>query len=444
MPMSQYTHSLVRYLTLKKITYELVAHNSLGEQTYLSAILFKDDSGYVLVILPANCMLEVAKVSSALGRELKVLTAHKAAFADLYEPAFSVYCPFPELMKISAVIERTIDKYFSDKVFISYGQENKFIAISASDFQQLHKDTWQADLLADLAEQPNDITSARIQARIGETAELPIMPPIANQLLKMKASDNAQVIHLARLVEQDPSLCMQLINWACSPYYGYKGKITSINDAIINVLGFDLVINIALGLAISNKINIPLKGPLGLKAYWRQAVYTAALVEKIIYAMPAEFKAKRGMGYLCGLLYNFGQLLIGQLFPAQFNTLNELASANPGISILKIEQYLLQIDHQQVAQWLMQAWDMPAELQVVASNSANSDYTGEHAFYVDLIIVAKIVLSNYGIGAYNPQQLPANKLTALRLQESDFATIMGKFDAQTKDLDALVNLLHGN
>lgn len=52
------------------------------------------------------------------------------------------------------------------------------------------------------------------------------------------------------MVETDPALAAQVVSWAASPYYASPGKIRSVEDAIVRVLGFDLVINLALGLAL--------------------------------------------------------------------------------------------------------------------------------------------------------------------------------------------------
>lgn len=445
MSFSPYTTSLVNYLQAKKISYELVSADNLTSNTYIRAVLFKDQEGYLLAILPANCILDVINVGRDLGRELKVVEPNKSPYAKFYDHNLETYCPFTDLIDVSAVIEQHFEQYITNqRVFLPYGDGTQYILMALADFKQLQANIWEVDLAVKIPDYADDIGLQRLQTRISETAELPLMPPIASQLLKIKSSDSAETAQLSKLVEQDPSLVAQLIGWACSPYYGYKGKITSVNDAIINVLGFDLVINIALGLAISQKIRIPVNGPLGLKAYWKKAIYTASLVEKLIHAMPSEYRSLRGMGYLCGLLHNFGRLLVGQLFPAQFEMLNQLAYANPSISILVLEQYLLRIDEDQIGQWLMRSWSMPLEVQLAVSLHNQIDYSGEHAIYIDLIIVAKALLEQYGLcHAVKRQILPLDKIKAIHLQADALPAIMESFKNQTQDLDRLVNLLSG-
>ena len=49
----------------------------------------------------------------------------------------------------------------------------------------------------------------------------------------------------------------QVVSWAASPYYAAPGKIKSVHDAIVRVLGFDLVLNLALGLALGRSLSLP-------------------------------------------------------------------------------------------------------------------------------------------------------------------------------------------
>lgn len=63
------------------------------------------------------------------------------------------------------------------------------------------------------------------------------------------------------MVETDPALAAQVVSWAASPYYASPGKIRSVEDAIVRVLGFDLVINLALGLALGKTLSLPKDHP---------------------------------------------------------------------------------------------------------------------------------------------------------------------------------------
>jgi HD-like signal output (HDOD) protein len=110
-------------------------------------------------------------------------------------------------------------------------------------------------------------TPTRLKQRIDETFDLPAMPDIAQDIMKLRVDPSADAAKLAQIVSRDPSLAAQVISWASSPYYGYQGKIDSIETAIARVLGFELVMNLALGISIGKSLKVPKEGPLGIRKF---------------------------------------------------------------------------------------------------------------------------------------------------------------------------------
>jgi HD-like signal output (HDOD) protein len=120
-----------------------------------------------------------------------------------------------------------------------------------------------------------------IEKRIEQVYELPPMPELGTRILELRSNPNASAQQLANIVQLDPSLAAQVIRYASSPYYGYRGRITNVQEAISRVLGYDMVFNLALGLAVGRSFRIPDEGPLGLTRFWEHAVCSAILVQKI-------------------------------------------------------------------------------------------------------------------------------------------------------------------
>src|SRR5690606_21803229 len=163
-----------------------------------------------------------------------------------------------------------------------------------------------------------NFTQLRIKQRLEETLELPPLSDTAQRIIKLRVDPDADISDLAQIVETDPSLAAQVVSWAASPYYSAPGKIKSIHDAIVRVLGFDMVLNLALGLALGKTMSIPKNGPHGALPYWQQAVYMAATIEGLVTAIPRDQRPSFGMAYLCGLLHNFGYLILAEVFPPHF------------------------------------------------------------------------------------------------------------------------------
>lgn len=462
--------TFVEYLELKEVHYKLKTRGTPGYEKIAAdciarAVILEDKQGKLMVIVPKGYYLDYAELCRSLCRDLLPLEDDDPLHDERYDPLLHSYPPATEFLKVKGLLDSTLRELCQKegKIYLPTGRGGTLAEVKFQEFENILDNTWESQVCQqrclqeeqDLANSPtekvtqekiqtigNVFTIRRMKERLQETFELPIMPPMADELLKLRVDPTANTQSLARLVELDPSLCAQLISWASSPYYGYPGKITSIDDAIIKVLGYDLVMNIALGIAIGQVMRVPTEGPLGLKAHWMHALYSATLIEGLLKLLPAEVRPYRGLAYLCGLLHNFGFLLLGQTFQPQFHLLNHTVAVNPEVHILTIEHRLFSVDHQQIGGWLMENWHMPEELQVVVNEHHNEKYDGEYAVYVQLVALANRLLSRKMIGDELPNTpIPKVMFEKLQLEEREANELLENFWTDKSSLEGMINLL---
>ncbi|MBU1192974.1 MAG: HDOD domain-containing protein [Gammaproteobacteria bacterium] len=292
--------------------------------------------------------------------------------------------------------------------------------------------------------------AGEIRRRIEQVYELPPMPEMARRVLQLRNNPDASISDLAGIVELDPSLAAQVVRYAASPFYAFRGKINSIHDAITRVLGFDMVMNMALGLATGKSFQNPCDGPLGLHAFWRHAVYSATLVQALAKRMPPASRPQPGVVYLAGLLHNFGFLLLGHLFPPEFKLLNKLVAAHPESPVTALEkcvlgmgqaQNLLEMGHAQIGSWLMQTWQMPEEIIITLREHHNPAYTGDYAVFPHLIMVADHVLKGREIGDAPDASLPPLSLEMIGLEEDAVFEIAEHLFEDCTSLDMMARQL---
>jgi HD-like signal output (HDOD) protein/prolyl-tRNA editing enzyme YbaK/EbsC (Cys-tRNA(Pro) deacylase) len=251
-----------------------------------------------------------------------------------------------------------------------------------------------------------NLTSRRIQQRLEETLEIPLLSSTAKKVLRLRTDPLASIDELSAIVETDPPLAAQVMSWAASPYYATPSKIRSVEDAIMRVLGFDLVINLALGLSLGKHLKIPADQPQHSTPYWQQAIYVATLTEGLVRAMPADKKPDNGLAYLAGLLHNFGFALLAHVFPPHFSLVCRSLEANLHLSHSVVEYDLLGITREQMGAWLMQCWDIPSELIYALRYQDNPNYEGEHASYANLVCLAQRLLAQDKMGQNANNQIP--------------------------------------
>ncbi len=205
-------------------------------------------------------------------------------------------------------------------------------------------------------------TSKRLSERVEETLSLPTLSPTAQKLMKLRGDPDAGVDDLLPVVSNDPSYSAQAMSWANSPMFAAPGGAHSLDDAVVRILGFDLVVNLGLSLVLGKELNLPVKGPRGAVPYWQRSLATAFLAERLGKQIPVKIRPQKGLVYLSGLLHNFGTLLLGHVFPPQYDQVCEALTLNPHLDAWKVERSVLGVDSPQLAAWLFSYWGLPEEL----------------------------------------------------------------------------------
>jgi HD-like signal output (HDOD) protein/prolyl-tRNA editing enzyme YbaK/EbsC (Cys-tRNA(Pro) deacylase) len=415
------------------------------------AVILSDGEKFLMAVLPASYVLEFAALGEHLWRDLELASAKTIAaiFKDCEPLSFP---PLGAAYGIQAVCDRSL--LDAKAVYFQGGHHDCLLCVSGTDFQKLHADNGYDSFARPLAGlRPGFVTSAAqsppsqggkwlVTQRIVEKIQgLPAMPQMVTRILAIRNDPRADAEALARVVELDPSLALQVMRYASSAYYGYRGNLSSIRDAIARVLGFDMVLHLALGLAAGKAFRIPREGPLGLNAYWREAVYSAMLCQQLATLTRYDSLELRGSAYLCGLLHNFGYLLIGHLVPKEFAALTRLILANPEVQVTDLERHVMGVGHEQVGAWLTQAWGLPEQLAAAIRWHHRARYQGEHALHVQLVMASDRLLKRYGLGDAAGARLPPEVLEGLGISEEQALLVAQNVVQRFNDLDVLAKQL---
>jgi HD-like signal output (HDOD) protein/prolyl-tRNA editing enzyme YbaK/EbsC (Cys-tRNA(Pro) deacylase) len=415
------------------------------------AIILKDMRGMLMAVLPSSCQLNLGVLNRQLHRRLQpAKTAdYRGVFADCQPkllPALGEAYGFETIIDDSLLDQ--------DYVYLFTGNPGELVRISGQDFQLLHSNAWYGNTFSNITRQPEAEAGARpassqesavtqistkatMRQRIERLTELPAMPSLSQKILQLNANPYAHAEDLAKLVERDPSLSAQIVRYAQSPFYGYQGKVMSVRQAISRVLGYDMVMNIALGISSTRPFKLPKDGPLGLSHFWRHATYSACISQALCNAVPRAQRPRPGTAYLAGLLHDFGFLVLGHLFPKEFAQLQEAVSQNPQTPVATIEQELLGITHMEVGAWLMEAWNMPEEIIVTQKEHHNHAYSGPYANYVHVINLSDAMLSGYEMSDAVSEELPQEAMTALSLDEEKVQAVLDRTIEEREELDGM-------
>ncbi len=394
-------------------------------------VLLEDGSGKVQIIAPADALIDLNILNQDLRRNLRAVPPDELAFFNQNLNMDEVSA-MPLALGVQTVIDTEL---FSHQIlYLNSGNHDLLIKTNVKLLDQLSTGAVTfgnfavTDMARDTCTDTNEdklcvtkavksFTSKRIRGRLEDTLELPPLPATAHRILQLLARPDANIEELVNIVEMDPSLAAQVMCWAQSPYYSAPGNVNSIHEAIVRVLGYDLVMNLALGLSLTKTLRLPTEGVNGNLAFWEQSVYCAAIMEGLVRVTPVRYRPRIGMAYLAGLLHNFGYLLLAEVFPPHFTTFCRYMEVNTHLNHYDVEQHLLQTNREQMGYWLMNVWGISEEVGLAIRYQNHPNYMGKGKVLANMLYVATRLLRQFQATDIAPEEIPDAVLKKLHIDK---------------------------
>ncbi|WP_299197879.1 HDOD domain-containing protein [uncultured Amphritea sp.] len=414
-------------------------------------VLLNDHEGKALVLLPANMLLNLVSIWKHSGRHLQPVRGRDAV-KFFSQAALKAEAGQEKLFHLPVFLDQSLKDYDSFNVIESYTglafeAHKKWFTSSLSlcvlgmTPQMIEKHQPEGSDEQVITRAVERFTTLRIQQRLEDTLGLPPLAPSMKRLIELRSDPSAGIDDLVPLVRGDASLAAQVMSWAASPYYAAPGDVHSVEDAVIRVLGFDLVVNLALGVAMGKTLTVPDDTPRDGVPYWQQSVYTAAAAELLCKKIPAEIRPKPGLIYLAGLLQNFGYLVLAHLFPPHFSLLSRYIEANPHMALEFIEKQVMNVTREQIGSWLLDDWGLPAVVVEAVRYHNDLNYDGQASDEAKLIHCVNRALRRHGLADGPVEALDEAVLKQLTLTEADIEDALATVLDSRGELDALVHTI---
>ncbi|MBZ0070368.1 MAG: HDOD domain-containing protein [Gammaproteobacteria bacterium] len=230
----------------------------------------------------------------------------------------------------------------------------------------------------------DDDDHSRQHKRIQDILLLPPLPAVACRLLDLIANDQCDIGELSTLIEQDPGLAARIVGIANSAYFARPTEISSVADAIVRVLGLNLVRGIAVGIALSKPFDVSACPEFQLERYWYRAIQTANLCGRLAPRARLPEELRRSL-FLCGLLHNLGQLVLVHAFPDRMGRVFRDWAAAPERGLLSLENEQLAMTEIEAGTILARRWQLPAAVTDVIEFRHEPWRAGAAAPLVELV-----------------------------------------------------------
>ena len=250
---------------------------------------------------------------------------------------------------------------------------------------------------------------------------LPSLPDVVLKIRKLLESDNCTFELISKAVSVDAALVSRLFVFANSAYYNRANIKAETLDAAISRLGFEVVRNTAMSLAMKQLYNTDAHDDVApyVRDVWSRGVRLACMSYAIART---QGKLNQETAYLCGLMHDVGKRYI-------------LTKAGDFPEFLgephKLESVMAEWNPQ-VTKSIVESWGFPEE--VVESTDpvtyAHPD-TEADASLIDVVIAADMLLE---LGDEEPDFDVTDHLSCIRLDldVKTIAEVMDRYKTKLK------------
>jgi len=210
-----------------------------------------------------------------------------------------------------------------------------------------------------IAEQTTQARRTKVVLR--RISELPTLPAVVYRMLDALGNPRLSMGRIAEVVSEDPALATKVLRLANSPYYGFAGRVCSIEHAMV-LLGLETVKALALGVSIFNTFHSVsrLEGINGA-GLWTHFL-AVAVSSKEVAAQSGQSQPE--VAFTAGLVHDIGRLALLRLFPKECVAIIAQVKED-GTPLIAVEEEAFGLDHQMAGMYLAKRWRLPKELQNV-------------------------------------------------------------------------------
>jgi len=208
---------------------------------------------------------------------------------------------------------------------------------------------------------PVNFETRRIESLLETTlgdSGIPARPAILDRVHIEMGKDEPDLNLLARIISADVALAGGLISIANSPYFGFHGRVRSVNEALM-VLGLDVACRAIAGLILRKLFPVT----LALERFWDASASIARLSGWLAQHPDIGVKIHANDAYTFGLFRDCGIAVLLHRFPYYHEVLLK-ANEEKTLSFTKIEEIQCPTNHTVIGSLLAQSWWLPEEINM--------------------------------------------------------------------------------
>ncbi len=268
-----------------------------------------------------------------------------------------------------------------------------------------------------------------LREKVERINTLPTIPGVLKKLLAVIENPRVSLNEISNFISNDPALATKVLKMVNSPIYGFPGRISSVNQAVI-LLGLNVVKGLLLGVSVFDLMQ---KSMIGL---WEHSI-GCAVVARII-AKKKQFKEPEEVS-AGGLLHDIGKVILILQFPGDYQKAIHVAEKD-NKTIAQAERDFFAANHTSAGAWMAQKWSFPRNLTDMIECHHKPHLAKNAPFQTAVVHLSDVLLRGRGFGFAGDNMVPpVNPATweKLQLSKADIMDVLSEAEdalEMTKDL----------
>jgi len=248
------------------------------------------------------------------------------------------------------------------------------------------------------------------QELIANLGDLPPLPQVASQVLRVSADPDANAEDLRKVISMDQALTSQILKISNSAMFGMVREVTTLTQAIMT-LGFSTIKSVVIA---SSAKNLYHRGAVGLqeRLIWEHALVSA--IASRAFAKSLRFP-RMEEAFIGGLLHDIGKSVMGVKFPERYGSLLRTVYNEQGVC-LDLELDTFGFDHAMVGEALVNKWNLAPSLQAAVRFHHDPIHAPEDYQELSAIVaLANHLALEEKVGIGSPQHLEGASMQAMEI-----------------------------
>lgn len=268
-----------------------------------------------------------------------------------------------------------------------------------------------------------------VRGQILQVQDLPTLPHVLSEVTKLIENPDASSEAIAKVISTDQVLSAKVLKMVNSPIYGFPGRISSIQHALV-LLGFNVIRGIIISTSVFDMMVQAMQG------LWEHSLGCATACN--IIARRAGFEDPEEYA-VAGLLHDLGKVVTAAQLPDLHKQITDTVEAKQ-LTYFQAEKDVLGFGHDRINAWLARHWGLPPNIREAMSRHHAPQLAEFYKPMSCVVHVADFLVRLFEFGNSGDDQtayLRPEALIELKFRMTDLDKVMDEMAEQLLEVSDL-------